>query len=206
MPQIAGLVGAVGVHHRERRRQRRDTLVMVEHDHVAAGGGDGLMAQRAAVDADDQVVRRAETAHRRHVRAVTLLDPVGDVERRRMAERAQPVQQERRRSAAVDVVIGEDRDALAAPQRGREAGGGGVHVAQARGIGHQVAQARREIGRRLNRCDPARGKHAAHDLGHAGCIGDGEAHAHDPGLRAEPAPAGRRGRDIEKGRRRGRIG
>ena len=89
--------------------------MVVEHDHVAAGGRERLVTEGAAIDADDQVVALAEPAHRRHVRPVALVDPVGDVERRAEAHPPQPDQDQRRRGAAVDVVVGEDGDPLAAP-------------------------------------------------------------------------------------------
>ena len=117
----AVLVLAVRVHHGEDGGQRLGGEVVVEDDHVAAGGGERLVRERAAVDADDQVVALAEPAHRRDVRAVALVDAVGDVERRRAAHPPQPDHDERRRGAAVDVVVGEDRDPLARADRAQEA-------------------------------------------------------------------------------------
>ena len=103
--EIAGLVLAVGVHHGEGRRQGLGADVVVEDDDVAAGRGDRLVAERAAVDADDEVVALPEHPHRRHVGTVAFLDAVGDVERRanargRAASRgaAPPRRRRRRRS------------------------------------------------------------------------------------------------------------
>ena len=133
--ELAVLVLPVRVHHRQRRRQRLAAEVVVEHDHVAARGGDRLVAERAAVDADDQVVRRPEPLHRRHVRPVALVDAVGNVERRAPPKPPQPGQHQRRRGAAVDVVVGEDRDPLARLRRRPEARRGLVHVASRDGSG-----------------------------------------------------------------------
>ena len=57
MAQRAVLVLPVGVHHGQRRRQGFAAQVVVEHDHIGAlGRRDRLVAERAAIDADDQVV------------------------------------------------------------------------------------------------------------------------------------------------------
>ncbi len=199
--ELAGLVLAVGVHHGIGRRQHLGAEMVVEHDHVAAGGGDRLVAQRAAVDADDEVVAVAEPPHRRHVGAVALLDPVGDVERRVAAHRPQPAEDQRRRGAAVDVVVGEDGDPLAPVDRGEEPRRGAVHVAQARRVGHQVAQGGGEERRRFLGRHAAPGEDAPDDLGQPGRLGDRLAEAVVLGARADPAPPGCRGLDVEEGGR-----
>ena len=193
MAQPRVLILPVGVHHRQRVGQRLGALVMVQDHHVGARrarGGDRLETQRAAVHAHDQVMRRRQRLHRGNVRAVTLVDPVGDIDRRAQPEAAQPARQHRRGRGAVHVIVAEHRDALALRHRARHAGCGGVHGAQARRVGHQVAQSGRQIGRRLLRRDPPARQHARHDLGQAGALGDGQAHPLDRRGRADPAPPG----------------
>ena len=105
----------VRVHHRERRRQGLGPDVMVEHDDVAARRRDGLVAQRPAVDADDEVVARPERLHRRHVRPVALLDPVRHVEGGARPSARSQARMSAAAGPAVHVVVGEDRDPLERP-------------------------------------------------------------------------------------------
>ena len=80
--------------------------------------GQRLDAGRAAIDRDQQ--RRAalgERADRLDVRAVALEHAVGNVDHRIEAAVAQKARQQRGRGRAVDVVVAEDRDALAAHDR-----------------------------------------------------------------------------------------
>ena len=63
----------------------------------------------------------ASTAHRLDIGAVAFEDAVGDVDQRIEPAMAQVPGQQRRRGGAVDVVIAEDRDLLAARRRVRDA-------------------------------------------------------------------------------------
>ena len=95
MRQRAVFVLAVRVDHGQCGRQRIRTEVVIQHDDICAlGGGDRLMAEGATVNADNQVVGRGERLHRRDVGAIALVDPVGDIECRVVAHRAQPDQQQ----------------------------------------------------------------------------------------------------------------
>ena len=78
--------------------------------------------------------------HRGDVRAVAFVDAVGDVEGGFEAEMTELDQEEGRRGAAVDIVVGEDRDPLASGDGLEEAVSGGGHVLQGEGVGHQVAE------------------------------------------------------------------
>jgi hypothetical protein len=100
------------------------------------------MAEGAAIDADDEIVIARERRHGLLVGAIALVDPVGHVEGGARAHLAQPGQQEGGGGAPVDVIVGEDGDALAPLQGAQEAGRGLLHVAQGAGIGQEVAQGR----------------------------------------------------------------
>jgi hypothetical protein len=81
MGQRAVLVLPVGVHDGEGLGQGFQREVVVEDHHVGPlRGGDGLVAEGAAVDAEDQVVGGGKLGHRGDVRAVAFVDAVGDVE------------------------------------------------------------------------------------------------------------------------------
>lgn len=145
MAQAAVLVLPVGVHHGERGRQRLGAEVVIEHHHIRpCRRRDGLVRERAAIDAEDQVVRLGQRLHGGHVRAVALVDPVGDIERGRAPERPEPDDQQRGGRAAVHVVVGEDRDPLAPGHGLQQPRGGGCHVLQRQRVGQQVAQRGRE--------------------------------------------------------------
>ena len=81
--------------------------------------------------------------------------PVGDVDQRFGAQLAQQQDQKRAAGRAVDIVIAEDGDTLAARHRRRQPLGGLVHVAEQAGIGQQVAQRRVAISVEFVRGDPA---------------------------------------------------
>ena len=191
---LPALVLAVGVHHRQRGRQGRAAQVVVDDQHLGPrldGGGDRLVGERAAVEAQDQRALGRQRPHRGDVGPVALGHPVGDVDPGGDPHRPQPAHQQRGRGGAVHVVVAEEADLLACARRAGQAVGGEVHVAQHGGVGHQLAQGRGEIGRRRLRHDPARGQHAADHLRRLEALGDGEA---EPlCLRARPDPAAAEG-------------
>lgn len=203
----AVLVRAVGVHHRERGRQRLAALVMIQHDHVGAAfrGRERIVAERAAVHAHDQVVSGCEGRDGGGVGAVAFVDAVGDIKRGVAPERAQPADQQRGRGAAVHVVVGEDGDALAAQRRRDDAFGGGPHVAQAQRVGEKVAQARLQVARGGVVVDAALGQHARDRQGQGGKLGQPLGPAFEVGGGADPAAAAQRARDAEERPRRGII-
>ena len=94
--------------------------MVINHHHIRAlgiGGGNGGITERAAIDAQDQIVIRAQLFHRRHIGAIAFFDAVRHIQGRVAPEKMQPVQQQSRRSAAVNIVIRENRDGLVAVQR-----------------------------------------------------------------------------------------
>ena len=58
MPQCAVFILSVRVHHRQRRRQGFPAQVVIEHDDIGAFGcRKSLVAEGAAIDAEDQIMR-----------------------------------------------------------------------------------------------------------------------------------------------------
>ena len=172
------IVLPVGVDERERVGQVFRRLVVVEDDDVEAEPlrlGDRLVADGAAIDGDDEArAARGEGGHRLAVGAVALDDAIGNVDRGRAAAGFEIFAQQRRARRAVDVVVAEDRDALAALDGALEARRRRLHVAQREGIGHQLAQGRLEIARDLVERDAAPREHARHQFALAARLRDGE--------------------------------
>jgi hypothetical protein len=117
----AGVVDAVGIDHCYRLGQRDLGLVMVDHDGVEAGParlGQRLVGCDAAVDGHDhRCALFLEALQRRGVGAIAFLAPVGNVDADIAANRPEETQQQRRGCGAVDVVVAEYHDALAALHR-----------------------------------------------------------------------------------------
>ena len=65
MGQRAGFVLPVGVHHGKGRGEGFGPKVVVQDHHIAARRCNGVMRKRAAIDADNQIMRRAKRLHRR---------------------------------------------------------------------------------------------------------------------------------------------
>ena len=133
----------VRVHHRDRRRQRLVGLVVVDDDHVHAQAlrlFQRLDAGGAAIDGHDQRgAAGGERAHRLDIRAIALEQPVGDVDQRIEAAAAQEQAEQGGRGGAVDIVIAEDRDRLAAHRGVGNARGRRLHCGEHIRVGHQVA-------------------------------------------------------------------
>ncbi len=132
------------------RKGRRRALhrVMVEHDDIEARVARRLqrrVRRGAAIDGDDEagtlVFQLQQRARRR---AIAFAHPVGDVDARFDPERGQEIVQQRRRARSVDVVIAEDRDALAVLDRVAHARDRLVHVLEIRRLGQQALQRRVE--------------------------------------------------------------
>ena len=146
--------------------------MVVEDDHVGPlGGGDGVVRKRAAVDAEDEVVGEGQGGHGGDVRAVALVDPVGDVERRGEAEVAEPGEEKGGGGASVDVVVGEDGDPFPARDGLEEAVGGGTHVLQRHRVGEEVAQGGGKEGGCGLGGDATGGEDAAEGERQAGLLG-----------------------------------
>ena len=205
MPEAAILVAPVRVHDGKRRGQQVIGEVVVEHDYIGPRRrSDWTMRQRPAIDRDDQVVPRGQIAHGRLVRPITLVNPVGDVERGIVANGTEPVDQQRGRGRPVDVVIGEDRNPLAPPHRVGKARCGLLHVLQVPRIGHVVAETRVQEGLDLTRLDTP----LSQDLGecrfNAGALHQALGLTDALGRRADPAAAGQRVGNAKEGLRHSR--
>ena len=148
MAEAGEIVGPVRIDQRVDLGQFVAGLVMVDDDHghaELARFGQRLEAGGAAIDRDQQ--RGAlgrELAHRLDIGPVAFEDAVGNVDQRIEPAMAQMPGQQRRRGRAVDVVVAEDRDLLAARGRVGDALRGGLHLRHGVGIGHQLADGRIE--------------------------------------------------------------
>ena len=71
------------------------------------------MRQRAAIDADDQIMARAQLGHSRLVWAIAFVDAVGDIQGCAQPQCAQIDDQQRGGRAAIHIIIGKNGDALA---------------------------------------------------------------------------------------------
>ena len=108
--------------------------------------------------------------------------------------------QQRRGRGAVDIVVAEDRNLLAAADRLAQcACGRPFHVGQRSRIGQQVADRRIEETLGLLRRHAAPGQHARDDVGHAVGLRDGQrGHLLALGQPVLPAKPGRRALHAEK--------
>ena len=82
MRERAVLVLPVGVHDGKRGGQGFGPQMVVQHHDIRRlRRRDRIMGKRAAIDAEDQVMILRQRRHRRLVRPIALVDPVGDIER-----------------------------------------------------------------------------------------------------------------------------
>ena len=111
--------------------------------------------------------------------------------------------EERRAAGAVDVVVAEDRDPLAALDGAGEPLRRRLHVAHDEGVGHQVAQGRIEIAVDRLRRDAPPGENPSEEFVVPADLGDGErARLARPVEPRPPRPPERRALDIEEITRR----
>lgn len=138
-------------------------LVVIDDDDVdiaRGSGGKRLVAGGAAIDGDDQLSTVIDQlVDRRRIGAVTFEDAVGDIDGRPDAEMAEKAKHQRRGGGAVDVVVTEDGDALAALDGAQKAGCRLFAIGQLMGIGHQAADRRIKEFDRLVHRHAAPGKH-----------------------------------------------
>ena len=150
-------------------RQRFGRLMVIDDDDVEAEAArvlHGGVARRAAIDGDEEArAGGLQRLDRRHVRPVTLRQPIGNVDAVRRAARRQQSREQRGRSGAVDVVVAEDGDGLAPRDRRAEARHGFIHVLEGRRIRQQVAHRRREKGWRVVEAGAARRDDARQEIG-----------------------------------------
>ena len=162
--------------------------------------GQRLDAGSPAVDGDQQL-RAAfrERADRLDVGAVTFEDPVGDMHDRLAAAEAQEARQQGRGGCAIDIVVAEDRDLLAARHGVGKTQRRLFHRGESVRIGHQPPHRRIEEGFDLVDLDATAGENARQQLRHIVPLRDGEC----PRRRAlvepvPPGPAADRPLDAEK--------
>ena len=168
MAEAGEVVAPVRIDDRQGRRQLFVGLMVIDDDDIHAelvrfrqrrdAGG-------AAIDRDEE--RRALLRQRPHgfdVGAVAFEQPVRNMDQRIEAAMAQKAREQRRRSGAVNIIIAEYGDALAAPDRVRDARRrrrhGGEHV----GIGHRALDGRIEEGVDRVDLDIAAGEDARQQL------------------------------------------
>ena len=128
--------------------------MMVDHQHVETEPlclSQRLDAGGAAIDRDQQRCAFAgERTHRLHVRPIAFEDAIGNVDQRIEAGMAQVPGEQCCRRRAVDIVVAEDRDALALDRSVGDALRRRFHIRQRERIRHQLAHGRiEEIGDRI---------------------------------------------------------
>ena len=202
MAEPRQIVEPVGIDH-DRIRQALVGLVMIEHDHIEAKPprlGQRLDAGGAAIDGDEQ--RRAavgERADRLDVGAVAFENPVGDMHDRLAAADPHEARQQRRRGRAIDVVVAEDRDLLAAQHGVGEALRRLLHRGDGVRVGHQPPHRRIEERLDLVDLDAAAGQDARQQLRHIVPLRDRQRARRRPLVEpVPPGPAADRTLDVEK--------
>ena len=176
---------------------------MIEHDHVEAKLArdlERLAADRAAVDGHhERRALRGETLNRLDIGAIALGHAVGDMDDRLKSAGVEIFAEERGAARAVDVIVAEDRHSLAGHDRALEALGRGLHVAEAKGVRHQIAEARREMAVNRLRRDAAPGEHAGDQFVVPADLRNGERAQFPRRVKARPPrPAERRGLNVEE--------
>ena len=177
--------------------------MVIEHDHVEAKAArdlERLAADRAAVDGhNERRALRRETLNRLDVGAIALGHAIGDMDDRFQSAGVQIFAQERRAARPVDVVVAENRHSLAAHDRPLKPVGRGLHVAEAKGVRHQIAKARSEVALDRLRQDAASGEHAGDQFVVPANLRNGERAQFPRCVKPRPPrPAERRGLDVEE--------
>ena len=148
MAETRQIVGPVRIDQRFDLGQLVAALVMIDHHDAHPEPPrfrQRLQAGGAAVHGDQQ--RRAfagEHTDRVDIRAVAFEDAIRNVDQRIEPAMAQMPGEQRRRGRAVDIVVAEDRDLLAARGGIGDPLGTGFHLGQRRRIWHQLADRRIE--------------------------------------------------------------
>ena len=169
MAEAGQIVAPVGIDDGHGRRQHLVGLMVIDDDDVDAERArlcQWFDAGGAAIDRhQERRAARGQRAHRLDIRAITFEQAVGDVDQRVDAGLAQEARQQRRGCRAVDVVIAEYGDRLAAHDRvgnaRRRLRHGGEHV----GIGHRLLDRRIEEGGDRVDLDIAAGEDARQQFG-----------------------------------------
>ena len=177
--------------------------MVIEHDHVEAKPAcdlERLMTDSAAVDGHhERRAARGETLNCLDIGAVTLGHTVGDMDDRLQPTGLQIFAQQRRAARAIDVVVAEDGDLLMAHDRTPKALRSRGHIAQAVGVRHQIAEARREMTIDRVRQDAAPCKDAREQIVMAADLSNGERVQFPCGVKPRPPRlAERRGLYVEE--------
>ena len=173
--------------------------MVIQHYHISAlGRGDRPMRERAAVNADNQVVIARQTGHGGVIGAIALVDPVWNIQRRLLTHLPQIDHQQRRRRPAIHVIIGKDRNPLAPFHRLQETCGGGLHVLHPARVGQQLLQLRRQKPGGLMCGHSAPCQHLANSGGQAGFLRQMLTRAGLIDAGSPPAAPGQRGLDTQK--------
>ncbi len=163
MPLPREIVLTVRVDEGMTGRQLMCHLVVIDDDDIdiaRSSGGQRLVTGGAAIDGDDQLGAIVDQLiDRRRIGAVSFEDAIGNIDGRPDAEMAEKTVHQRRGGRAVDIVVAEDRDALAALDGTHQADRGLFAIGQLMGIGHQAADRRIEEFDRLVYRHAAPGQH-----------------------------------------------
>ncbi|EKD60398.1 MAG: hypothetical protein ACD_54C00771G0003 [uncultured bacterium] len=95
MAKLAVFVLPVRVYHGKSGGQGFTAQVVIQHHNITFCRRNRVVAERAAIDTQDQIMRGAQLGHRRNIRAVAFVNAVGDIERRLRPHRSQPDDQKR---------------------------------------------------------------------------------------------------------------
>ncbi len=122
--------------------KRGGAFMMVDDDDIDTGllrHRQRLERLRAAIDGDDQRCSLPRQPHQRFARwAIAFHQPVGDVSARREAKVAQQADEQGGAGRAIHVIIAEDAHMFAALHCVSQPLGGGIHVPEQAGVGHEV--------------------------------------------------------------------
>ena len=145
-------------------------------------------------------MRRGKFGHRGHVRAVTFVNPVGDVQGRHQPEMPQPGDQKRGRRPTIDIIVGKDRNPFAPAHRPQQPVRRRRHIAKRHRVRQKVAQRRGQEGRRIFRHHPPRHQNPAQGQGQPGYLRHAFGQPVLPRIGTDPATPGQRVFDIQEGR------
>ena len=204
------IVEPVGIDDRERGRQLRVGLVVIDDDRLEPEPlrlGERVRAGGAAIDGHEKA--RAflrERPHRLDVGPIALEQPVGNVDLGLAPGVPEKPREQRRRRGAVHVVIAEDRDALAADDGVGDARRRDLHAGDHVRVRHQPPNAGIEEAFDRVDLDAAPGEDARQKLGYPVPLHDRE-RARGRALvePVAPRPAADRALDPEKGARAGAL-
>ncbi len=167
--QSGEIIAPVRIDDCRRRRQGLVSLMMVDDDDIHAERfclAQGLDARGAAIDGHQQRrAARGKGPHRLDIWAVAFEQAVGNVDDRLDAAKPQEPRKHGGGCCAVDVVVAENRDALAAHDSVSNARGGFRHGGEHVRVRHRALDGRIEKGVDRIGLDIAAGENARQQLG-----------------------------------------